>query len=65
LNELFETNNPIVEARLAVLASVKAPAVLVETGYLTNPEDQALLATPGFQERIAESIAQAITRFLR
>jgi N-acetylmuramoyl-L-alanine amidase len=65
LNELFETNNPIVEARLAVLASVKAPAVLVETGYLTNLEDQALLATPGFQERIAESIARAITRFLR
>ncbi len=65
LNQLFASENPVVAARLAVLAPVEAPAVIVEPGFLTSTADQALLAAPGFQERIAESIANAITQYLR
>jgi N-acetylmuramoyl-L-alanine amidase len=62
---LFESRNSVVAARLAVLAPVRAPAVIVETGYLTNEDDQQLLASPGFQERVADSISNAIIRFLK
>jgi len=65
LNLVFGSENPVVGARLSVLAPVNAPAAVVETGFLTNSDDQGLLATAGFQEKIAEGITKAITQFLR
>jgi len=65
LNRLFESKNSVVAARLAVLAPVRAPAVVIETGFLTNEEDQQLLAASGFQERVADSISNVIIRFLK
>ena len=29
------------------------PVILVETGYLSNPRERALLATPRYQARVA------------
>jgi N-acetylmuramoyl-L-alanine amidase len=55
----------VVAARLAVLAPIMAPAVVVETGFLTNVDDQKLLASPGFQESIADSITNVIIQHLR
>jgi N-acetylmuramoyl-L-alanine amidase len=65
LNRLFEAENQVVSARLAVLAPVKAPAVLVETGFLTNDADLELLASPGFQDKVADGITESIVQFLR
>lgn len=64
LNKLFGVDNNVVEARLAVLAPVMAPAVVVETGFLTNAEDLEMLGMDEFQETIAYTIAQVIRRFL-
>jgi N-acetylmuramoyl-L-alanine amidase len=65
LNDLFQTKNVVVEAPLTVLAPVKAPAVIIETGFLTNPEDLELLINrPQFQERLAETIARVVSRFV-
>lgn len=36
------------------------PAILVETGFVTNPYDAALLKDPAFRSRIAEGIARGI-----
>lgn len=64
LNKLFGVENRVVEARLAVLAPVMAPAVVVETGFLTNAEDLELLGSEQFQETLAYTIAQVIRKFL-
>jgi len=64
LNKLFGIQNSVVEARLAVLAPVMAPAVLVETGFLTNSEDLELLGRDEFQETLAYTIARVIGKFL-
>jgi len=64
LNKLFGVQNTVVEARLAVLAPVMAPAVVVETGFLTNSEDLELLENDDFQETLAYTIAQVIRKFL-
>ncbi len=64
LNKLFGIQNKVVEARLAVLAPVMAPAVLVEAGFLTNPEDLEMLGNDQFQETLAYTIVQVIRKFL-
>jgi N-acetylmuramoyl-L-alanine amidase len=41
------------------------PAVLVETGFLSNPREGALLRSPAYQERVAEGLARAARDFVR
>ncbi len=50
-------------ANFKVLRDSPVPAVLVELGYLTNVEDEALLRTPAFRQRAAEAIARGVVRF--
>jgi len=40
------------------------PAVSVETGYLTNPDERALLMNSEYQSRIAEGILSGIREFV-
>jgi N-acetylmuramoyl-L-alanine amidase len=64
LNRLYGSNNEPVEVPLALLAPVMAPAVLVEVGFLTNPEDQVRLQSAEFQEQLAAAMERALNRFL-
>jgi N-acetylmuramoyl-L-alanine amidase len=49
----------------AILRETRMPAVQIEPGHLTNPDDESLLADPGFQRGIAEAIAQGLREFAR
>ena len=64
LNVLWGVQNSVREIPLAILAPIAAPAILVEAGFLTNPEDQAMLISADFQERLAAAISRAIVTFL-
>ena len=46
-----------------VLGGPRAPAVLVEMGYLTSPEEAALLGSPAYQRRLAQGIVAGIARY--
>lgn len=50
------------QARFHVLRMAPCPSVLVETGFLTNREEAALLATQSYQDKLARAIAEAVTR---
>ena len=50
-------------AGFAVLKAPDVPSVLVEMGYLSNAEDEALLASEAHQQAIAESIADAVESY--
>jgi len=50
-------------AALRVLESANMPAVLIEVGYLTNPEQEALIKTDAFQNSVAQSVYDAVVRF--
>jgi N-acetylmuramoyl-L-alanine amidase len=52
------------EALFYVLLGAKMPAILVETAFLSNPEDEKRLATPGYQDELARSIAAGVQDFL-
>jgi N-acetylmuramoyl-L-alanine amidase len=46
-----------------VLLAPDVPAVLIETGFLSNVEDERRLADPRSRERIAEALAGSIDSF--
>ncbi len=41
------------------------PAVLVETGFLSNPTDSRLLHTASYQQRVARGLANGVDSFVR
>lgn len=49
----------------AVLRETIMPAVLVETGFLTNPGDERVLLNPAKQAYIADLICQALVAYFR
>jgi N-acetylmuramoyl-L-alanine amidase len=54
---------PLDRAPLRVLEAANMPAVLVEMGYLSNAEQEALLAKPEFQTTFTQTALEAIVRF--
>ncbi|GAA2033056.1 N-acetylmuramoyl-L-alanine amidase [Pseudokineococcus marinus] len=46
-----------------LLRLTRMPAVRVEVGYLTSPDDAALVRDPAFRDRCAEALAVALHRF--
>ena len=65
LNRLFLSNNNYMEAPVSLLEPITAPAVLIETGFLTNEADREFLLSPISQAEIARLIADGIEAFLR
>ncbi|WP_164013693.1 N-acetylmuramoyl-L-alanine amidase [Pyxidicoccus trucidator] len=52
------------EALFYVLLGVKMPAILVETSFLSNPEEEERLASGAYQSEVANAIAQGVEAFL-
>ena len=52
--------NPMRSAYFAVLRSSVVPSVLIETGFLSNPKDEALLAGPKSRAAIAKTLADEL-----
>ena len=51
-------------ARFVVLIGTKVPAILIETGFVSNPVEGRKLATSVYQHKIAAAIAQGVDKFL-
>ncbi len=47
-----------------MLRKVSSPLVIVECGFLSNPEEEALLKDEKYQEKMAKGIAEGIENFL-
>jgi N-acetylmuramoyl-L-alanine amidase len=50
------------QAGFYVLMGASMPAVLVENGFLTNPNDAKILASERGRQRIAEALAESVLR---
>lgn len=46
-----------------VLQATNMPAILVETGFINNPEDEAYLNSEKGQQELAEAISKAVMRY--
>jgi N-acetylmuramoyl-L-alanine amidase len=57
------SREPRRSAAFRVLRQAQTPAVLIELGYMSNAQDQALMTTPTWQRKVAASIADAVDAF--
>jgi N-acetylmuramoyl-L-alanine amidase len=56
-------NDGVVKDILYVLHHADMPSTLVETAFVSNPDDRALLTSPQWQQQIAKAIADGIEDF--
>ena len=70
LGELEGADHPLLrrshrDAGLAVLLAPDVPAVLLEMGFITNPEDERLLNDARARRRLMRAVAEGIDRYFR
>jgi len=53
-----------VKEGILLLTETKIPAVIVECGFLSNPEEERLLQDEEYQNKMAEAITKGILKFL-
>jgi N-acetylmuramoyl-L-alanine amidase len=64
LHAMGSANRGVRTADFYVLKYSEAPAILVETGFVTHPVEAEQLRNPNYQERIAYGVASGITTYL-
>lgn len=57
------TRRPLANSSLFLLCNTKAPGVIIEMGFLTNPDDKKLLTSKEFQKAIAEAVVQGLKEY--
>lgn len=64
IGEINKLHKPHVEqAGFAVLKSPDIPSILVETAFISNPEEEKKLNDPGYQDKMAASILAGIKKY--
>lgn len=57
--------NKAATSAINLLYSAKCPAVLVECGFLSNPEEASRFETDEYRQMVAQMLSKAVTKFLR
>jgi len=64
IGRVGKLHKPRVEqASFAVLKAPDIPSILVETAFISNPQEEARLLDPNFQDRLAQALQRGITRY--
>lgn len=53
------------QAPFIVLKGVNMAAVLVEVGFISNPEEEKLLKTSEFREKVAQALGESVTEYIK
>ena len=68
LNEMSKVNQVKFkqpkQAGFVVLRAAEIPSILIETGFITNPEDERLLKSTSFQQKLARSLCAVTFDFV-
>jgi N-acetylmuramoyl-L-alanine amidase len=64
IGQVGRLHKPRVEqAGFAVLKAPDIPSVLVETAFISNPEEEARLRSEAYQEQLADALMRGIQRY--
>lgn len=64
IGSFAKLHKPRVEqAGFAVLKAPDIPSVLIETAFISNPEEEKKLRTPAYQEKLADAIMKGIKEY--
>lgn len=61
INHLHKSS--VEQAGFAVLKSPDIPSILVETAFISNPDEERKLKNPAYQEKLADAILSGIKRY--
>lgn len=67
LNQLGKYNkvrNEVNQANFVVLRTPDIPSILVESAFLSNTEDEALLRSDAYRQQVAQAIADGVKQYL-
>jgi N-acetylmuramoyl-L-alanine amidase len=65
IGDVNSLHKPSVEqAGFAVLKAPDIPSILVETAFISNPDEEKRLKDAAYQEKLATAIVQGIKRYL-
>jgi N-acetylmuramoyl-L-alanine amidase len=56
-------NRGVKQAPFKVLVGATMPAVLIETAFISNPDEEKKLSSPDFQQSVADAVAKAVASF--
>ncbi len=54
---------PVLQAPLRVLAGANMPAVVIEVGFLTNPDDEQQIGSEAFQNILTQALVDGFVRY--
>ncbi len=64
IKRVGRVHKPRVEqAAFAVLKAPDIPSILVETAFISNPQEESRLVDPAFQDRLAQALQRGIGRY--
>ena len=63
INETGARDRGVKQAPYRVLTQARIPAILIETGFVSNPEEGSNLSSEAYQDKLAEGIAVGILGF--
>jgi N-acetylmuramoyl-L-alanine amidase len=61
INRLHKAS--VEQAGFAVLKAPDIPSILVETAFISNPDEEAKLRDDGYQNQLADAITKGIKRY--
>ena len=61
INDLHKSD--VEQAGFAVLKAPDIPSILVETAFISNPDEELRLRSPAYQNKVAEAIFNGIKRY--
>lgn len=64
MSSVMSRSRGVKQAGFVVLRETTMPSILIEAGFLTNTQDEALLTDPHTQELMAQRIGQEIASYL-
>ena len=53
------------QAGFAVLKAPDIPSILIETAFISNPDEEKKLRDPAYQDKLAEAIADGIRGYFK
>jgi N-acetylmuramoyl-L-alanine amidase len=64
VSQLGALDRRVRQRGLFVTRKATMPSVLLEIGFLSSPEEEALLANPNYQRKVAKAIRDGIHEYL-
>ena len=65
VNSTGANDRRVRKARFVVIRETLIPSVLLELGFLTNPQERAQLVSPSYQQKLVNAVSSGILRYLQ